>query len=149
MKSTTAIISEDQSILLTKTADYVINGADFNYGGYTLGEALTTADQFVLYKNDAIRNRILFWLGTFPGDYIRQPSKGGPLYSMLGKTLTESNAQQLEATIRNQFTENFTDVSLENVIVTPNIQAKRWDVSIVVFDLITREAFIVDVGVST
>lgn len=77
---------------------------DINYKGILDG-----SEGIIRTKQGCHNNRVLFWLTSKPCSYVREGSKGGKLYELLGKHLTPevcSNAKiQLEAAFKKEFTD--------------------------------------------
>ena len=67
-KSNTKLSGILQSTTLSQDSYDFIKGVDINFLG--------NEGSFILEDSDALRNKILFWLTSARGDYVRQPSKG-------------------------------------------------------------------------
>jgi hypothetical protein len=142
MKTASPIISELQNKKLAQTSTEFINGVDFNYLG-------NTPEGFVLDGTEAVKNKVLFWLSSAKGDYPREPLKGGILYDLLGRSFTQDNASSIETDIKTFFANHFAqELTLARVKVNPNKSAKRWEITLTVFDPIRRDLFTTSVGVS-
>lgn len=145
MITTTPIISELQSKSLKENSEFFIEGIDLNYQGYSLEEN----EDFILSGTDAVKNKVIMWLLSAPVDYIREPDKGGILWSLLGKNITEANASKIKKDISTFFNANFQgELSLVNVETIKDVENKMWKIRLTVQDPIRREIFFTTVGVS-
>jgi hypothetical protein len=142
--SISPLLAEAQNKLLNKAAKFLVNGVDLNYKGNTMNND----ELFVLDGTEALKNKVYFWFLSGPGDYIRDPAIYGPMYSILGRTLTPENAADIESSIRTSFTQNFgEEFTLVDVRIVPDVKNKRWVIGIDAFDIITRELFDIALGV--
>lgn len=149
MKTTTPILSEIQTRLFSETALEFIDGKDFNYKGNNINAAEHQQEDFVLDGTEAIKNKVLFWLTSSQGDYVREPDKGGILWGLLGRSLTEENGRRAQQDIQTFFEVNFRgELNLISVQVRGDKENKRWKIEMFVKDPIRRELFNVAVGVS-
>lgn len=98
-KSNTKLSGILQSTTLSQDSYDFIKGVDINFLG--------NEGSFILEDSDALRNKILFWLTSARGDYVRQPSKGGPLYSIIGKTITANSLASIKASLSSGFQDMF------------------------------------------
>lgn len=143
-KTISPLISEAQNRLLKDTAQYLINGTDLNLEGSTL----SNQEPFVLDGTAALQNKVILWLLSTNGDYIREPEKSGPLYAVLGRPLNEDTAEDIQTSIRLGFENMFSvEFSLIDVRVVPDPQARRWVIGIDALDRISREYFDIALGV--
>lgn len=98
-KSNTKLSGILQSTTLSQDSYDFIKGVDINFLGNEGG--------FILEDTEALKNKILFWLTSARGDYVRQPSKGGPLYSVIGKAITPNNIANIQASLSSGFQDMF------------------------------------------
>lgn len=98
-KSNTKLSGILQSTTLRQDSYDFIKGVDINFLGNEGG--------FILEDTEALKNKILFWLTSARGDYVRQPSKGGPLYSVIGKAITPNNIANIQASLSSGFQDMF------------------------------------------
>jgi hypothetical protein len=149
MKTTSPIISELQSQAFAETSTAYVNGVDFNFQGHELDEDSTQESDFVLNGVEAVRNRVLFWLTSAQGDYVREPSKGGLLYQLLGTTLTDSNLAAIEQEIEIFFSTNFSgELTLLKAYIVADVEQHQWVIKLYVQDPILRELFETAVAVA-
>lgn len=147
MRAASPIISEAQSRTFGATSVASVDGCDFAYTGFSLEDYALTQDEFVLTGTSAIKNKVLLWLSSSYGDYVREPNKGGPLENLLGKTLTEDNAAFIKISLQLLFKEIFAgDLTLAEISVNPNKDYRRWDITLLVQDIIRRELFELAIG---
>lgn len=146
MISATPIISELQNQKFTTFAKEYIDGVDLNYQG---SSSEAGSYPFIMRGTDTMRNKVLFWLSSVKGDYVRESSKGGILYSLLGSTMTEEAALRTKSAITAFFAAHFQqDLQLLEVSVVADKPTRRWIVTLYVQDPIRRELFTAAVGVS-
>ena len=145
-RDTSLLISESQDITLARRANGVVNGVDLNYLGYDIDELSSV---LVLEGTEALKNRVLFWFLTKPGDFVREPNKGGPLYDLLGRPFSESERENIELTIKTKFSESFesSDLELTTLTVTPEPTSRKWQIQMIVTDLVERDLFTISLGV--
>ena len=98
-KSNTKLSGILQSTTLSQDSYDFIKGVDINFLG--------NEGDFILEDTEALKNKILFWLTSARGDYVRQPSKGGPLYSVIGKAITPNNIANIQAALSSGFQDMF------------------------------------------
>ena len=146
MKTTSPIIAEAQNKLLAQYAAELIDGVDLNYEGAT---SYDPTQDFVLSGEAANRNRIIYWFQSTYGDYVREPFKGGPLMNILGKSLTDDKADEIENAIEVAFLNIFTDLSLVGVKARPDREGRRLVISLIVQDSLRRELIDLLLAVTT
>ena len=145
-QTTTLLMSEAQGILLADAVEASVNGVDLNMKGFTLDNISV---EFSLSGTEANKNRVMFWLYSAPGDYIREPEKGGPLYAILGRSLTQEDADSISDSVALSFTSLFSgDLILVDCVVIPDVKSRRWKITLYVNDPIRREVFDVAIGVA-
>ena len=98
-KSNTKLSGVLQSTTLSQDSYDFIKGVDVNFLGNENG--------FILSDSEALKNKILFWLTSAKGDYVRKPSKGGPLYNILGKAITPANLANIKMSLSSGFQDMF------------------------------------------
>lgn len=146
MKTATPILSELQNEEFAKKASLQVAGVDLYFQG---NKTQDITIPFVQTGPDAMRNKVLLWLHSINGDYVRESTKGGVLYNLLGRSMNEDSAAKIKASIATFFSANFAeDLSLVDVAVTADKQNRRWIVQLYVRDVLRRETFDVSVGVS-
>lgn len=147
MKTASPILSEIQNQAFANRAELLVDGRDLNYKGFSLGNA--TGMVFSLKGTEAVKNKVMLWLVSSYGDYVREPEKGGPLENLLGKTLSDTNKEMIERSLSIAFTDFFQgDLTLAGATVTPDVTNKRWKIRLLVNDPVRRELFEIAVGVS-
>jgi len=145
-RDTSLLISESQDLPLARQARGLGNGVDLNYLGY---DTDSPSVAFVYEGSEALKNRVLFWFLTKPGDFIREPEKGGVLYDFLGTPLTNGSISGLDFIVRANFTTTFQgDLNIESLDISPNFTTHQWEISMKVSDPINRELFDLSLGVS-
>ncbi len=143
-KSNTKLSGIFQSTSLKQDSYDFIKGIDVNFLG--------NKDGFILEDTDALKNKILFWLMSARGDYVRQPSKGGPLYGIIGKAITPNNLANIRATLTSGFQDMFgKELRLVSLEVDMDKSAQTGKAGIVinmtVKDLLSYNLFRVAAGV--
>ena len=108
----------------------VANYVDLPYGDvYLYG----TTKQLQLKGIEAIKNVIKMYLFSMRGDYGRNTAKGGILFNMLGKQVTDSNASALKDRI-NTALQDFTNIVVQKIDVSLDTANKQFVVSITFID---------------
>lgn len=115
---------------------------DFHY----LGNDITSDEEFVRVGFQAVKNKILFWLNLNSGDIIRS-LETSPLLPLIGKRLSEENVIFYEKNIKKSFEKTFTDISLLQLKVVPNLAEKKWVITMVVLDTISSSVISLEVEV--
>ena len=98
-KSNTKLSGVLQSTTLSQDSYDFIKGVDVNFLGNENG--------FILSDSEALKNKILFWLMSAKGDYVRKQSKGGPHYNILGKAITPANLANIKMSLSSGFQDMF------------------------------------------
>ena len=143
-KSNTKLSGILQSTTLSQDSYDFIKGVDINFLGNEGG--------FILEDTEALKNKILFWLTSARGDYVRQPSKGGPLYSVIGKAITPNNIANIQASLSSGFQDMFGKelrlISLD-INMDKSVQSGKAGiiVNMVIKDLLSYDLFRVAAGV--
>ena len=143
-KSNTKLSGILQSTTLSQDSYDFIKGVDINFLG--------NEGDFILEDTEALKNKILFWLTSARGDYVRQPSKGGPLYSVIGKTITPNNLANIQASLSSGFQDMFgKELRLISLDINMDKSAQSGKagiiVNMVVKDLLSYNLFRVAAGV--
>ena len=133
-----------QSTTLSQDSYDFIKGVDINFLGNEGG--------FILADTEALKNKILFWLTSARGDYVRQPSKGGPLYSVIGKAITPNNIANIQASLSSGFQDMFgKELRLISLDINMDKSAQPGKagiiVNMVIKDLLSYDLFRVAAGV--
>ena len=143
-KSNTKLSGILQSTTLSQDSYDFIKGVDINFLGNEGG--------FILADTEALKNKILFWLTSARGDYVRQPSKGGPLYSVIGKAITPNNIANIQASLSSGFQDMFgKELRLISLDINMDKSAQPGKagiiVNMVIKDLLSYDLFRVAAGV--
>lgn len=143
-QSTSKLLSSFQNTSLAEDAYRQVTGVDLNYLGNVAG-----AGDFILSDVEALKSKVLFWITSVQGDYVREPEKGGILYNLLGKTLNVSSLNNMKEAITSSFNEMFSkEFQLVNLQLTPNTPTRgHLQIVMVVKDLLSTGLFKVAVGV--
>ena len=143
-KSNTKLSGILQSTTLRQDSYDFIKGVDINFLGNEGG--------FILEDTEALKNKILFWLTSARGDYVRQPNKGGPLYGVIGKAITPNNIANIQASLSSGFQDMFGKelrlISLD-INMDKSVQSGKAGiiVNMVIKDLLSYDLFRVAAGV--
>ena len=143
-KSNTKLSGILQSTTLSQDSYDFVKGVDINFLGNEGG--------FILEDTEALKNKILFWLTSARGDYVRQPSKGGPLYSVIGKAITPNNIANIQASLSSGFQDMFgKELRLISLDINMDKSAQPGKagiiVNMVIKDLLSYDLFRVAAGV--
>ena len=143
-KSNTKLSGILQSTTLSQDSYDFIKGVDINFLG--------NEGDFILEDTEALKNKILFWLTSARGDYVRQPNKGGPLYGVIGKAITPNNIANIQASLSSGFQDMFgKELRLISLDINMDKSAQSGKagiiVNMVVKDLLSYNLFRVAAGV--
>lgn len=85
----------------------------------------------VLTGSEAIENALKIWLASFPGESMRNPSKGGYISRWLFKPMSESTAQLIKEAIVESLEEDFyPSLSLQTLTVIPDYDKSQWQITL-------------------
>jgi hypothetical protein len=126
-------MANTNSISVDKYADIPYDGATGNFLQAT--------------SIDAIKNVIKMYLFSKNGDYQRNITKGGVLFDMIGKKLTDVNAQLLEKKITDALNQ-FSNINVNSVLVSLDIQNKMFIAKITFSDTYNKFVSSTSIGVS-
>jgi len=85
----------------------------------------------VLIGKEAVENALKLWIASFPGEMIRNPSKGGYVSRWLFKSLSNENAQSIKEAIIECLEEDFyPTLSLTALKVIPNYDKAQWEIKL-------------------
>lgn len=119
---------------------------DFNYLGY---DRTKPEDKLIKYGTDANINKVLFWLSSKKLDYVREPDKGGVLYSLLGLLNSEDGLAEAENLIKQRFNDEFMGyMDLVVLKLIPNKKSKKLVIYMAVYDKISLSTFNMSTEVS-
>lgn len=86
-----------------------------------------------LWQEDALKNSIRLWIGSFEGDLIGQPYRGGKVMRYLLKPMSQVNLKQFSGALKKSFNDEFGGFAkIESLNITPQFNERRWEVSMVV-----------------
>jgi hypothetical protein len=117
----------------TSTSVDVSKYVDFTYLGFQSNPSLNLLYPFVLKGRDALKNVVKMYLMSQKGDYGRNLSKGGPLFSLIGKALSDANKKLVSDLIRKALA-GYVNIVISSIDVSVDSQRKEWIVSIVFSD---------------
>lgn len=82
-----------------------------------------------LWEKDALTNSLKMWITSRRGDVVREPERGGYLYSWLTKPLREEEIDNIEMAIRNGIEQDFQPfLRIIALQVTPNYEGRYWEI---------------------
>jgi len=85
----------------------------------------------VLIGKEAIENALKLWIASFPGESIRNPSKGGYISRWLFKSLNEETAGLIKEAIIESLDEDFyPSLVLKTLDVIPNYDKYQWQITL-------------------
>jgi hypothetical protein len=101
---------------------------DFPADGQTDGQG-----QLPVVKDlQALNNAIKLWLGSFRGERLYHPAKGGPIVGYLLKPMSEESAEDMKFSITQGLLVDFTpSVTVTKCEVIPNYELKQYEVVVV------------------
>ena len=135
----TSVINESQLKSIETRILSNSNGVDLNYLGF---DHTDTDSKIIKTREEANINRVLFWLASKPDDYIREPLKGGILYSLMGTLCNATNLSEWEQKITSRFNSAFSDdMSLVYLKLYTDRSYKKIIVTMVVKDIVENSIF--------
>lgn len=171
-KLNNSLISTLQNSTLKQKLQKDIYAIDINFGGYSLytqtenslEKQHSTLQSETQYKfleengtnsiiikagKDANSNRVLAWLVSKPGDYVRNYNQSGILYNFLSTNINDNNLQNLKDLLTVKFNDIFAgDLTLINVNIIPNNNNKTLVITMLVTDNYDKTVFPVNAEVS-
>lgn len=105
----------------------VLQYKDVNYRGPT-----PNAD-FILTSTNAIKNIIKMYLMSEKGDYGRNIGKGGPLVTLLGKTMSDNDVPLVETKIREALS-TYENIIIHTLKVERELEKRNWLITIMFSD---------------
>lgn len=129
-----SILIDDIEQLKTGVRD-LISYQDINYLGVDKKDSATVTNETCLLQ------KMKIWLQSDINDYHRNPKLGGIIIQNARKMkLTQDNANALREIIRTEAELLFSDISVYDISVVPNIKQRRWEIKISVIDPRTKIA---------
>ena len=106
---------------------------DFNYLGFQSNPSLNLLYPFVLTGTTALKNVVKMYLMSQRGDYGRNLAKGGPLFPLIGKEMSDANQKQVTTLIQSALA-IYTNIIISSINVRADLTNRTWLVSIVFTD---------------
>lgn len=129
-----SILIDDIEQLKTGVKD-LISYQDINYLGVDKNDSVIVTNETCLLQ------KMKIWLQSDINDYHRNPKLGGIIIQNARKMkLTQDNANALREIIRTEAELLFSDISIYDISVVPNIKQRRWEIKISVIDPRTKIA---------
>ena len=119
-----AFRNESQTKTLPERIVPIIKSTDLSCFG--IDNVDHTESDFVVSGKQSHINRALFWLTSKKYDFIREPNKGGYLYSLLGVSMSNINFQVMEEQLKQAFNLEFAN-DLEAIYV--KLSRKKTDIN--------------------
>ena len=141
-----SLINDLQSLSFEEKLEDTYKTIDFNYLGFDRTNPKST---LLKYGRDANANRVLLWLTSKKLDYVREPDKGGLLYSILGMLNSDYNLSEIENRFRQCFNDEFIgQFNLVMLNLIPDKRNRKLYIYMTVFDKITLSTFKVNTEAS-
>jgi hypothetical protein len=87
------------------------------------------------YYGDAITVSYVVWLKSMPGDYIRNPTKGGFFRNQLNRyTFSPTSEESIASDLKAETNALFKDIELINVEVKCLYASRTWSVKVAIMD---------------
>lgn len=120
---------------LKNSVKNVMSYQDINYNGLDSNDSVTVENENCLLQ------KMKIWLQSDINDYHRNPEMGGVVIDNARKMrLTQENAENLRALIQNEAIRLFSDISISEISVVPNIRNRRWEIKVAVYNPKTKIA---------
>ncbi len=98
------------------------------------GKVGLSGDILQVWEQDALINSLKMWISSRRGGIIREPTRGGYLIDWLTKTMSETNIENLEMSIRDGIDQDFSPhLQIINLIVSPDTKKRQWNIYMEVF----------------
>lgn len=103
-----------------------------HFSDYSIYADIDSKGQLVLLTgSSAVENALKLWLLSFPGESIRNPSKGGYVTRWLFKPMTDDTQMMIREAIIEGIQEDFSPaLVLKKVVVEPEYEYQRWKIEI-------------------
>jgi hypothetical protein len=84
------------------------------------------------YAEDAIKNALNQWVNSKKGDYLMNPTAGGPIDSFIFKTMTDSNIFSIRFQLLSALTNEFSPaITVNDIIITPDYENRMTEIEII------------------
>lgn len=103
---------------------------DYDYKGGTN----TSGNLQYIENGAALKNALLLWLTSFPGDIVNKPTLGGRITQFLNKPMTDESEFLLKETIKDGLKRDFPNLQVLEVKVSRNYQKMAWEISVSAYD---------------
>lgn len=104
------------------------NYADLYYGGYN---PASPSQPLIITGTEAIKNTIKMYLMSQKGDYGRNVTRGGPLFEVIGKQVSNPTKQAIYDSI-NAAVSSYSNIIVTSVDVVPI--TRGWKISVTFTD---------------
>jgi len=86
-----------------------------------------------VWQEEALQNSVRLWIGSFQGDIIGQPNRGGTVMRYLFRPMSQVKIKQFAGALKSSFNNEFNGVArIENLQITPLLEEKKWLVNMTV-----------------
>lgn len=90
-------------------------------------------------QDKAVSNSMIAWLSSKAGDYIYQPTVGGPLDVIIMKLITQDKTEEVRNYFQNILDSNYGGVlEVDTIIVEPDITERQFNIEISYRSLLTN-----------
>lgn len=127
-------LGERQTLNIKNRVQEIVSCVDLNYlGGQNL----------ILENRKSHINRALFWLTSKRLDFVREPSKGGYLYELIGTINNTSNLETKGEQLKNSFNKEFSDLECIYTKLTSKVRDGRreLEINMIVRDLLDNNLY--------
>lgn len=107
----------------------------------------TSSQSLQVIGIDAVKNTMKMYLLSKHGDYGRSITVGGPLFTMIGKPLTQSNADLIKSNVTSAL-QNFINITLNTIDVTTDLEKKMFVVKFTFSDNYNKFYSGISLGIS-
>lgn len=86
-----------------------------------------------VWQEEALKNSIRLWIGSFEGDFIGQPRRGGEVMKHLFKPMNRTSIKKMKADLIKSFDNEFGNFArIERLSVTPMYAERKWKLNMAV-----------------
>lgn len=83
-----------------------------------------------MWQEEALKNSVRLWIGSFAGDIIGQPNRGGQVMKYLLRPMSQVSIKQFDGALRKSFSEEFGGFAkIQSLQVTPMEEERMWKIN--------------------
>jgi hypothetical protein len=80
-----------------------------------------------VWQEEALHNAIRLWIGSFQGDIIGQPRRGGTVMKYLLRPMNTVKIKQFAGALKKSFSDEFGGIAnIEDLQIVPLLEERKW-----------------------